>query len=167
MLMLRNIAEVVARRPSRRRGDQGLKEWGWFSHGIVESSSAHRPGRPSFMTVVSAVSSVAAAVRRGPLRRHAFWRKHGKVFLSSHRSPVHGRRIPWSLPTRPKPPSPDLLIAMFLLMSGIFRIRRAHRASSALGLGPAQRVIRRLGVLIWRQWPLSACGSSAVHSAST
>jgi uncharacterized membrane protein HdeD (DUF308 family) len=137
-------------------------KWGWIlALGIVEIIlGTIAIGAPVVMTLVSAVFFGWLLLFGGILSGvHAFWRKQWKGFFLDLVIGVLYAVAGFMVIANPAEAAVTLtlLIAMFLLMSGIFRIIVALTGHlQHWGWVLLNGVITAgLGVLIWRQWPLS------------
>jgi uncharacterized membrane protein HdeD (DUF308 family) len=138
------------------------RNWGWFLVlGVLEIILGTAAlGASVFMTLVSVIFFGWLLLAGGVLSAgHAFWRKQWKGFFLDLVTGVLYVVAGFMIVANPTAAavSLTLLIAMFLLISGIVRIVVAltgHLEHSAWVLlnGVITTV---LGVLIWRQWPVS------------
>ncbi|HXY37615.1 MAG TPA: HdeD family acid-resistance protein [Planctomycetaceae bacterium] len=136
--------------------------WGWiFVLGILEIVLGTIAIGASYLATAVAVVFAGWMLLIGGILSagHAFWRKHWKGFFLDLAIGVLYIVAGLMMVGNPVAAavSLTLLIAMFLLMEGIFRIIVAlsgqleHRGWVMLnGL-----ITAGLGILIWRQWPLS------------
>jgi len=137
-------------------------KWGWIlALGIVEIIlGTIAMGAPVFVTLVSAVFFGWLLLFGGILSAvHAFWRKQWKGFFLDLVVGVLYAVAGFMVIANPAEAAVTLtlLVAMFLLMSGIFRIVVALTGHLRhWGWVLLNGVITAgLGVLIWKQWPLS------------
>jgi uncharacterized membrane protein HdeD (DUF308 family) len=138
------------------------RNWGWFLVlGIVEILlGTVAIGASVYATIVTVVFFGWLLLAGGVLSViHAFWRKQWKGFFLDLATGVLYVVAGFLMVANPTAAavSLTLLIAMFLLMGGIFRIIVAlsghleHWGWVMLnGL-----ITAGLGILIWRQWPVS------------
>ena len=138
------------------------RNWGWFLFlGIVEILlGTVAIGASVFATIVTVVFFGWLLLAGGVLSAlHAFWRKQWRGFFLDLATGVLYVVAGFLMVANPAAAavSLTLLIAMFLLMGGIFRIIVAlsghleHWGWVMLnGL-----ITAGLGILIWRQWPVS------------
>jgi uncharacterized membrane protein HdeD (DUF308 family) len=138
------------------------RSWGWFlALGIIEIIlGTVAVGASFFATLVTVVLFGWLLLFGGVLSTlHAFWRKHWKGFFLDLTMGVLYIVAGLMMVGNPAQAAVTLtlLIAMFLLVGGLFRIIAAlsghfeHWGWVMLnGL-----ITAGLGILIWRQWPLS------------
>ena len=142
--------------------DAVKRNWGWFFVlGIVEILlGTVAIGASAFATLVTVVFIGWLLLVGGILSAvHAFWRKHWRGFFLDLATGVLYLVCGFLMVGNPAAAavSLTLLIAMFFLMGGIFRIIVAlTRHLEHWGWVLLNGVITTgLGVMIWRQWPLS------------
>ena len=153
---------VTASPPAPRCRDGLERSWGWFLRlGIIEIIlGTIAVGASFFATLVTVVLFGWLLLFGGVLSAlHAFWRKQWKGFFLDLAMGVLYIVAGLMMVGNPAEAAVTLtlLIAMFLLVGGIFRIIVAlsghfeHWGWVLLnGL-----ITSALGILIWRQWPLS------------
>ena len=143
-------------------GGELKRSWGWFlTLGIVLIVlGTIALGSALYMTIASVFFIGWLLIIGGVMEAvHAFWRKRWAGFFLDLLTGVLYVVVGWMMVTNPKESALllTLIIAMFLVFEGVFRIVAALTARYPhWGWVLFNGVISLLlGVMIWRQWPYS------------
>jgi len=143
-------------------GGELKRSWGWFlTLGIVLIVlGTIALGSALYMTIASVFFIGWLLIICGVMEAvHAFWRKRWAGFFLDLLTGVLYVVVGWMMVTNPKESALllTLIIAMFLVFEGVFRIVAALTARYPhWGWVLFNGVISLLlGVMIWRQWPYS------------
>jgi uncharacterized membrane protein HdeD (DUF308 family) len=143
-------------------GGELKRSWGWFlTLGIVLIVlGTIALGSALYMTIASVFFIGWLLIIGGVMEAvHAFWRKRWAGFFLDLLTGVLYVVVGWMMVTNPKESALllTLIIAMFLVFEGVFRIVAALTARYPhWGWVMFNGVISLLlGIMIWRQWPYS------------
>jgi uncharacterized membrane protein HdeD (DUF308 family) len=138
------------------------RSWGWFlALGIVLIVLGTIAIGSTFVMTIASVFFVGWLLIVGGVMEavHAFWRKRWAGFFLDLLTGILYVVVGWMMVTNPKESALllTLIIAMFLVFEGVFRIVAALTARYphwgwVLFNGVISLV---LGIMIWRQWPYS------------